>query len=878
MQKPTNTPYDPATIETKWLELWESWELFQQTEQGSSDVAGNVEREKLYLLFAFAYPSGSGLHVGHVESKTALDILARYNRMKGKDVFFPVGWDAFGLPAENYAIKTGVPPVETTKNAIDTFRRQIKRVGISYDWANEIATCHPEYYKWTQWLFLELFSKDLAYKKTGLVNWCNSCQTVLANEQVVDGACERCDTEVVQKDMDQWFFKITQYQDELISGLDEVDWPHATKQQQLNWIGRSDGALIDFKINNSQEVLPVYTTAHDTIYGATFVVLAPEHTLLQNLSDSISNWAEVEKYIIAAQKKTELQRQVNKEKTGIVLEGISAVNPMNQAEIPIYVADYVLANYGTGAIMAVPGHDERDFEFAKKFDIPVIYTARLSGDDSEESFIGYSDIKANPTKFECVNSEEFSGLDCAAARQAILGKISESGFGQAKVQYRLRDWLISRQRYWGAPIPIVYDPEGTPHVVHQDALPWVLPTDVDYNPKGVSPLASSQEFMERTQAYAAKYHADLIAQKGWDAAGKGWQPEFDTMDTFVDSSWYFLRYLDSRNTQEITKKSQLEKWLPVDFYMIGPEHIVLHLLYSRFFTKFLRDQGYISINEPFAKMRHQGMILGPDHRKMSKSKGNVINPDDIIDKFGADTLRVYEMFMGPIEADKPWDTRAVIGVYKFLQRVNDLVSSSLVLQTSGDSSKNSSKNYDTAVRRKIHQTLEKVSTDIPQLKFNTAIAAMMECLNLWEKEHKARNQQQSLEKSEFQPVVSLEDITIWVKMLAPFAPYLAEELYAQVLMKGATQQAVNKQDSVHLSTWPEPDATLLVVDTISIPVQVNGKVRAQLEVSAEGAKNKEEVLKLAKELPQVQTWLQDAEVLKEIYVPGKIVNFAVRSA
>jgi leucyl-tRNA synthetase len=891
MHKSTNTPYDPATIETKWLELWESWELFQQTEQGSGEqqtTGKQVDeiKEKLYLLFAFAYPSGSGLHVGHVESKTALDIIARYNRMQGKDVFFPVGWDAFGLPAENYAIKTGIPPAETTKNAIDTFRRQIKRVGISYDWANEIATCHPEYYKWTQWLFLELFSQDVAYKKTGLVNWCSSCQTVLANEQVVDGKCERCDTEVVQKEMDQWFFKITKYQDELISGLNEVDWPHATKQQQLNWIGKKEGIHITYTVVDDQGVpvgegsrtssqdfelpktITCFTTRPDTNFGATFIVLAPEHAFAKQIAQ---NNTEVHEYLDKAASKTELERQRDgKKKTG-AFTGYYAENQLTGKRMPIWVSDFVLGGFGTGAVVGVPGHDVRDFEFAKAFDIEVIrVVVGTDGDTSKIERVEQVQEEAGIM----TNSDFLDGLEVMDAKEKIMDYLEEKGYGERVVTYRLRDWLISRQRYWGAPIPIVYDPEGTPHPVHQDALPWLLPTDVDYNPKGVSPLGSSKEFIARTQAYAVKYHADLIEEKGWDSNGKGWQPEFDTMDTFVDSSWYFLRYLDARNTEVFAQKSQLEKWLPVDFYMIGPEHIVLHLLYSRFFTKFLRDQGYLSINEPFAKMRHQGMILGPDHRKMSKSKGNVINPDDIIEKFGADTLRVYEMFMGPIEADKPWDTRAVIGVYKFLQRVHDLVSGSLVnLAFTSKNATNEAGDYNLDVRRKLHQTLEKVSTDIPQLKFNTAIAAMMECLNLWEKEYKVRDQSRTL-----QAVVSLEDITIWVKMMAPFAPYLAEELYAQILKKDESQAQTNKLDSVHLSTWPEPDAALLVVDTISIPVQVNGKVRGQLQVSAETSKNKDAVLQQAKELTQVQTWLEGAQILKEIYVPGKIVNFAIRTS
>jgi leucyl-tRNA synthetase len=860
--------YDHNKVEEKWQQVWENNQLFQQSEGGGFDakVGSGNRKDNISLLFAFAYPSGSGLHVGHVESKTALDILARYYRMKGKNVFFPVGWDAFGLPAENYAIKTGVHPAETTVSAIDTFRRQIKRLGISYDWANEIATSHPEYYRWTQWIFLQLYSKGLAYQKDGKVNWCPSCQTVLANEQVVEGLCERCDSEVEQKDMKQWYYQITKYQEELISGLDDVDWPSATKAQQLNWIGKSEGANVTFDVVENDTSLVVYTTAHDTIYGCTFMVVAPEHIFLEENKKNIINWSEIEEYIQAASKKTELERQAQKKKTGALVKGITLVNPVNGVEVPLYVADYVLAGYGTGAIMAVPGHDERDFEFAQKYSISVIQTARSNNNTKNDEFISYSDIKQDKDKFIQINSEEFNDLTVDEARKGILKKLIKEKKGVAKTQYRLRDWLISRQRYWGTPIPIVYDPDGNAHPVAQSNLPWKLPTDVDFKPTGESPLKSSEEFAKRTQKYAAEVHADLIKEKGWDLSGKGWRPEYDTMDTFVDSSWYFFRYTDSRNPDVFAKTEQMEKWLPADLYMIGPEHIVLHLLYSRFFTKFLRDEGHFKFGEPFAKMRHQGMILGPDNKKMSKSKGNVISPDEIIEKFGADTLRVYEMFMGPLEADKPWDIRAVIGIYKFLQKIDRLVSDTEQAGVKIDTVSGDSK---VILQRKLHQAIKKVSEDIPKLKFNTAIAFMMEFINLW---------QELVNKEKM--TLSIEDKISFVQILAPFAPFLTDELF-DVLSKQASGADSNEQSKdqdykgVHVSNWPKFNETLAKDSSIKIPVQINGKVRAQLEVSADQVDNEQIILEKAVSLEALEKYLDGNEIKKKIYIKGKIVSLVV---
>ena len=813
--------YDHNAIETKWQTYWEEQNLFQGTAQ-----IDDATKEKLYLLFAFAYPSGSGLHVGHVESKTALDILARFNRMNNKNVFFPVGWDAFGLPAENYAIKTGIPPVQTTKAAIDTFRRQIKRIGISYDWKSELATCHPEYYKWTQWIFLELFKKGLAYQASGMVNWCPSCQTVLANEQVVSGNCERCGTEVIQKEMKQWFFKITEYKDELISGLKQVDWPQATKEQQLNWIGKSSGVKVKFQIKDSEQILSCFTTRIDTIFGVTFLVISPEKFQEFELMGSVptAQQTAVTEYVKNSFKKTEEERKIGeKEKTGVDT-GLRAINPVSGEEVPIYVADYVLAGYGTGVVMGVPAHDERDNAFARKFGLPIKQViAQANG--SEEIHSEYGSL---------VNSGAYSGLESEKAKETLVIDFKDAM--EIATTYKLRDWLISRQRYWGVPIPVVYDPEGNPHPVKEEHLPWLLPTDVEFKPTGESPLTHSKEFKERTERLY----------------GKGWRPEFDTMDTFVDSSWYYLRYVDSRNKEVFASKERLQQWEPVDFYMIGPEHIVLHLLYSRFFTKFLRDQGYLKFDEPFLKMRHQGMIMGPDGKKMSKSKGNVINPDDIIEKFGADTLRAYEMFMGPIEADKPWDVSAVAGVYRFLQRVQRLVEEAIAKTETVDEQKAK------VVRQKLHQTIKKITKDIPELKFNTAIAALMEFINVWEKE----NQMGSV-------VLTQEEVASFVQLLAPFAPFLAEELY----------QRVRKSDeitSIHLSSWPVCDEKLAQSDTFTVAVQVNGKVRGELEIATEEKDNSEKILSTAKSLPVIQPWITDKEVLKEIYIPGKIISIVVK--
>lgn len=851
------TKYDHQTIENTWQTFWESQNLFQDSLRENKALENLSPSEKSFLLFAFAYPSGSGLHVGHVESKTALDILARSQRMQGKQVYFPVGWDAFGLPAENYAIKTGVHPAETTKNAINTFRRQIKRIGISYDWANEIATSHPGYYKWTQWIFLQLFKKGLAYRKDGMVNWCPSCQTVLANEQVVEGLCERCDSEVEQKQLKQWYFKITDYKEELISGLDDVDWPEPTKQQQLNWIGKKEGINIEYEVVDADgkkygdETITCFTTRPDTNFGATFIVLAPEHPFVEALingkvtpSDATIP-AHVKDYFEKSQKKTELERQQEGRNKSGAFTGFYALNNLTGKKMPIWISDFVLGGFGTGAVVGVPAHDKRDFEFAEYVnknypEMPLEVIRVVVTDDGDTSPITtLEQVQEDDGKM--INSEFLDGLEIHEATSKIMDYLEEKGWGKRVTTYKLRDWLISRQRYWGAPIPVVYDPEGKAHPVKEEHLPWLLPTDVDFKPTGESPLKSSEEFIARTEKLY----------------GKGWRPEFDTMDTFVDSSWYYLRYCDSRNEEVFADSDRLKAWMPVDMYLIGPEHIVLHLLYSRFFTKFLRDEGYLNFSEPFSKMRHQGMILGPDGKKMSKSKGNVINPDEIIEKYGADTLRVYEMFMGPLEADKPWSTTAVAGVYRFLNRIHRL-GFLPVSDTTVDSESH------TELTQKLHQTIKKTTDDIPALKFNTAIAMMMEFVNAWSLA------QQEKDTS----LLTRQETESFFKIVAPFAPFLAEELWqnlSQAQGKGKSRQA----QSIHLENWPKYDPNLIVADEVVVAVQVNGKVRGQVIIDSSMISEKQSVLDQAKQVETVQKWLEGKTLKKEIYIPGKIVSLVV---
>jgi len=826
--------YSHKSVEPKWQKLWD--------EKHTWAAPPKPKGEHCYVLDMFPYPSAQGLHVGHPEGYTATDIYSRYLRMKGVGVLHPMGWDAFGLPAENYAIKTGRHPREVTWENIDTFRRQIKSLGFSYDWSREVNTADPSYYRWTQWLFLQLYNQGLAYRKEAPVNWCPSCQTVLANEQVVNGECERCHSQVEQRQMAQWFFKITAYAEALLKDLDGLDWPQPILDMQKNWIGKSEGALVKFPIFNSQFLIEVFTTRLDTIFGATYMVLAPEHELVQQLKGQIKNWDEVKTYVERTKKKTELERKAEaKDKTGVKLEGVEAINPANQEHIPIFIADYVLTSYGTGAIMAVPAHDERDFEFAKKFNLPVINVIRpnvvrvvaVGGSLKDFDTTGETDKKLNRIlKGEevyvgndgvLVNSGEFNGLDFETAVKKIAPKIG----AKLTTQYRLRDWLISRQRYWGAPIPIIYcnPPAGGCGAipVPEKDLPVELPMDVDFRPTGESPLQRSKSF-----------HQVKCPKCGQPA-----RRESDTMDTFVDSSWYFLRYVDPQNTKAAFDAKKLKQWLPVDFYVGGAEHAVMHLLYARFITKALHDLGYVHFKEPFLKLRNQGLILGEDGQKMSKSRGNVVNPDEIVEQYGADTLRLYEMFMGPLEDVKPWNTKSIIGLRRFLERVWQLALSP------GQTGSSSGPVLSPVVAR----TIKKATEDIESFRFNTAIAAFMEFANILVVTPASEARQAAVR-------------TLLI-LLYPFAPHITSELWEKLGAPGKVWE----------QPWPQYDKAALKVVEVTITIQVNGKVRGIVNCPVDASEN--EVAKSAQALPAVARHLSGQTIKRTIYVPGKIVNFVV---
>jgi len=796
--------YDPKKIELKWKESWDNSSLYTAEDYS--------KKEKQYILDMFPYPSGDGLHLGHAENYVATDIYSRYKRMQGFNVLHPIGWDAFGLPAENFAIKTGVHPNKKTHENIDNFKKQIKSLGISYDWEREIDTSSSEYYEWTQWWFLLLYKNGLAYKKRAKVNWCDSCKTVLANEQSENGICERCKNEVIQKDLEQWFFKITDYAEELIDDLDNVDWPSSTVASQRNWIGKSEGVEFEMPITGTDEKLDqkllVYTTRVDTVFGMTYAVIAPEHPLVEILKENIKNKKAVEDYQKASAKKTDLERtELAKEKTGVILKGITAINPFTNKEVPLYLGDYVLASYGTGSVMAVPAHDERDFEFAKQYDLPIIESVS-GGDIKKEAYTRDGVL---------VESGEFTGLSSIEAREKMAFWLEKKGFGKKKINYRLRDWLVSRQRYWGAPIPIVYDPQGNAHPVPEEHLPWILPTDVEFKPTGVSPLAASQELLERTEKIF----------------GKGWKPEVDTMDTFVCSSWYYFRFADPRNIDKFASPDLIKKWLPVDMYMGGAEHTVLHLMYARFFTKVLNKLGVIDFNEPFVKLRHQGMVLAEDGRKMSKSLGNVINPDDIISIYGADSLRLHTMFMGPLEDMKPWNGETIIGPRRLLERIWQFQD-----KVSEDGEQN---------QTLLHQTIKKITNDIETFSYNTAISAMMILANDMEKR-----------KS-----ISLSEYKIFIKLLAPFAPFMTEEIWHEL----------KKHGSIHGMDWPFFDESKTLENTITIAIQINGKVRDDMKIKRD--LSEEEVKEQALDREVVKKWTDGKEIKKVIYVKGKILNIVV---
>jgi leucyl-tRNA synthetase len=817
--------YDHQTIEKKWQDRWRKEGIYRTEEENL--------KPKYYVLDMFPYPSGAGLHAGHVESYTATDIYSRYFRAKGFNVLHPQGFDAFGLPAENYAIKTGVHPTETIKKAMANFRTQIDSLGFSYDWEKMVNTSDPDYYKWTQWLFLLMYKEGLAYKKKAKANWCPSCQTVLANEQAEGGICERCGSQVVQKDLEQWFFKITDFIEDqesggkkskgLLNGLDDIDWPASTKAAQRNWIGRSEGAEINFQIKDSKQAIQVFTTRLDTIFGCTYVVLAPESQLITDLRDKIKNRPAVEEYLAATKIKTELQRtDLNKDKTGVILEGVEAINPFTGQAVKVYAADYVLASYGTGAVMAVPAHDERDFAFAKKYglEIRTSIVADKEGGENEAFF-----ESAYTEDGFLVNSGEFSGLDSEEARQKMGEFLEASKIGRRQVNYRLRDWLVSRQRYWGAPIPIIYcDHCGIVPVPEKD-LPVLLPSDVDFRPTGESPLKYSASFQ------------DVRCPKCGEPARR----ENDTMDTFVCSSWYYLRYVDPHNSQVFAAPEKLAEWLPVDLYMGGAEHAVMHLLYVRFFAKVLEKYGYVKFNEPFLKLRHQGIILGEDGNKMSKSKGNVVNPDDLVERQGADALRVYEMFMGPLEDMKPWNSQGIVGVSRFLDKVYSLGNSSF------------SQVEDKKILSLLHKTIKKIGADIENFRFNTAVSALMILTNALT-EQKSRDNIVPLSKDGWQK---------FLLILAPFAPHLADELW----------EKSGNPDSIFRSAWPEYDQSLAKDETVNLVVQVNGKLRATLAVAADISES--EALAMAKEQESIKKWLEGKKAAKVIFVPGRLLNIVI---
>ncbi|MCA9389960.1 leucine--tRNA ligase [candidate division WWE3 bacterium] len=944
--------YDHQKIEPTWRELWEKNHVF-----GSPKLAG---KKKKYILDMYPYPSGEGLHVGHPLGYIGSDIVARYYRMNGYDVLHPMGWDAFGLPAENFAIKKGVHPKETTDKATARFKQQLYNIGLSYDWEREINSSKPDYYRWTQWFFLLMYDKKLSYLKKAPVNWCPHCQTVLANEQVIQGKCERCDTPVEQKELQQWFSNITSYAERLLSDLDKIDWPDRTKAGQRNWIGKSTGARITFSLKDSDQTIEVYTTRPDTLGGATYLVLAPEHPLLSGETMSIPNQKEVNEYINQAKMKSDLERsELQKEKSG-VFTGLFAVNPLNGKHIPVWTADYVLISYGTGSIMGVPAHDQRDFDFAKKYGLEVIpvikpsglwyigYVAKKWSNDYQEfltsleninaefikkddesvlfkfdpkhidAFIDFSkkniktgswhdvmgddyvvifddgsvhkverfvedsdvwgrehDLEPGVREFSGLwdmlmhsdyveticfadegsmfNSEQFDGLSSSEGREKVIAWLEEQNIGHKETQYKLRDWLISRQRYWGPPIPIIYCTkcvgDGRHEVVNKNGqevavipvpesdLPVLLPEDVNFKPTGQSPLVDSESFREVT-----------CPQCG--ASGEGVFRESDTLDTFVDSCWYFFRFADPHNENEFASKEKIESWLPVDIYVGGAEHTVLHLMYARYITKVLFDYGYISFDEPFTALRHQGLILGPDGRKMSKRWGNVINPDEVVENLGADTLRMYEMFMGPFTNVLGWNTDGINGVRRFIERIWKVFheGEKITDQTTPKTLES------------LHKTIKKVGADIETFSFNTAISSMMEFMNTLE------------EKNE---TISKSDAQSFIKILSVFAPHISEEIWFGLHGWQKTGEALIDR-TVQLSDWPPYDAEIAKGSDVTIVVQVNGKVRATLQLERkDNGWDKSDVESLARQEPSVSRYFDGVEVKQVIYVPDKLLNFVI---
>ena len=800
--------YDHKPIEKKWQDKWEEAGVFHASNT-------DTHKPKYYALIEFPYPSGQGLHVGHPRSYTALDIVSRKRRLQGYNVLYPIGWDAFGLPTENYAIKNHVHPAIVTEKNIARFKQQLQSLGISFDWSREINTTDPDYYKWTQWIFLQLFKHGLAYKKEMSVNWCTSCKCVLANEEVVEGVCERCGSEVVHKVKSQWMLKITEYAQRLIDDLELVDYPERVKAQQRNWIGRSTGAEVDFS-TTAGDRLTIYTTRPDTLYGATYMVISPEHPLIEKWADRIQNMEEVRAYQAEAAKKSDFERtEVAKEKTGVRLDGVMAINPVNEKEIPIFISDHVLVSYGTGAIMAVPGHDTRDWDFAKKFGLPIIEVVK-GGDVEKEAF---TDCATGIM----VNSGILDGLTVEEAKKKIIAFLEEKGIGHAKVNFKLRDWVFSRQRYWGEPIPIVYCEKCGYVPLPESELPLRLPDVKSYEPtdNGESPLAHMTDWVNTTCPHC----------------GGPAKRETDTMPQWAGSSWYFLRYMDPHNDQALASPEALRYWSPVDWYNGGMEHTTLHLLYSRFWHKFLYDIKVVPTPEPYAKRTSHGMILGENGEKMSKSRGNVVNPDDIVNEYGADTMRLYEMFIGDFEKAAPWSTSSIKGCRRFIERYWNL--QGVVCDGEGIRAK---------METPFHRTIKKVSEDIENLKFNTAIAALMSLLN-----------DIAAESS-----ITREELRIFTLLLNPFAPHVTEEVW----------NAMNFGGMVCEQEWPAYDEAKCTEDTVEIAVQINGKVRARLRIAADLAKD--DVFAAVKADEKVAAEIAGKNIVKEIYVPGKLVNIVAK--
>jgi leucyl-tRNA synthetase len=815
--------YSPQKIERKWQSYWEKHD-FYQTEDFS-------KKPKYYILIEFPYPSGEGLHVGHCRSYSAMDTIARKKRMEGFNVLYPIGWDAFGLPTENYAIRTGIHPRVATEENISNFKRQLKSLGLSFDWSREINTTNPKYYKWTQWIFLKLFEKGLAYQAEIPINWCPQCKIGLADEEVIEGKHERCGEKVIQKKLKQWMLKITKYADRLIEDLEKVNYLERIKAQQIDWIGRSEGTEIKFQIPNSKFQIEIFTTRADTIFGVTAIVVAPEHEIISNLKSKILNLLEVEDYIKKSQEKTEFERtQLEKIRTGVPLKGIYAINPINNEKTPIWVGDYVVGTYGGGAVMVVPAHDKRDYDFAIKYNLPIRQVVSPIDADKdadscrlEGAFVDYGVL---------VNSGEFSGLSSKKAIEKITDWLEKKGFGRKSVQYKLRDWVFSRQHYWGEPIPIIHCQKCGAVPVSEKDLPVELPYVERYEPTGTgeSPLAAI---------------TDWVNTKCPKCGGLA-KRETDTMPNWAGSNWYFTRYCDPKNDKKLADLKKLKYWLPVDWYNGGMEHTTLHLLYSRFIYKFLYDIGTAPTPEPYQKRTSHGMVLAEDGRKMSKSFGNIINPDDIVKEYGGDTLRVYEMFMGPFDQTIAWSAQGVKGVFRFLNRVWKLVFESKNNpkgQAYGASEKSSQKTI-----KEIHKLNKKVSEDLEATKFNTAIAGFMEFLNF-----------AFLQKSE----LGKEVIERFLILLSPFAPHITEELWQQLGYK----------DSIHKQKWPKYDSELIKEEMITLIIQVNGKVRDKIEVEADISEEKAK--KLAISSQKVQKWISGKEIKKIIFVPGKLINIVV---